>query len=84
MIYKETSQPNQKEQFTAVMRKQLTCWDCISLKCKHITNNINERIWTFVSHLLKLIHVCTVQLTTPLRTNKKAINFATFYMQLSK
>lgn len=53
MIYKETSQPNQKEQFTAVMRKQLTCWDCISLKCKHITNNINERIWTFVSHLLK-------------------------------
>lgn len=43
MIYKETSQPNQKEQFTAVMRKQLTYWDCISLKCKHITNNINEQ-----------------------------------------
>lgn len=43
---------------TEQWRKQVTCWNCMSLKFKHITNNINERIGTFASYFIKWIPVC--------------------------
>jgi hypothetical protein len=61
MASRVASQPDHKQERPILLGKYVACMVCSSLKCKHIADSLEKRVWAFSSSLKKGILVCSEQ-----------------------